>query len=69
MMSSAGIYCLVDSHQAMLDAARRGPEKMEWAAAKDALVTGFDIPATTSSYCVASGRRSSELTWIFYSMP
>ncbi|VDP88549.1 unnamed protein product [Echinostoma caproni] len=31
--------------RAVLDAARRGPEKMEWAAAKDALIAGFDTPA------------------------
>ncbi|VDP76388.1 unnamed protein product, partial [Echinostoma caproni] len=31
--------------RAMLDAARRGPEKMEWAAAKNALIAGFNTPA------------------------
>ncbi|VDP93020.1 unnamed protein product [Echinostoma caproni] len=31
--------------RAVLDAARRSPEKMEWAAAKDALIAGFDTPA------------------------
>ncbi|VDP19857.1 unnamed protein product [Echinostoma caproni] len=31
--------------RAVLDAARRGPEKMEWAAAKDVLIAGFDTPA------------------------
>ncbi|VDP42192.1 unnamed protein product [Echinostoma caproni] len=30
--------------RAVLDAARRGPEKMEWAAAKDVLIAGFDTP-------------------------
>ncbi|VDP85192.1 unnamed protein product [Echinostoma caproni] len=30
--------------RAVLDAARRGPEEMEWAAAKDALIAGFDAP-------------------------
>ncbi|VDP79431.1 unnamed protein product [Echinostoma caproni] len=29
----------------MLDAARRVPEKMEWAAAKDALIAGFETPS------------------------
>ncbi|VDP94050.1 unnamed protein product [Echinostoma caproni] len=31
--------------RAVLDAARRNPEKMEWAAANDALIAGFDTPA------------------------
>ncbi|VDP89903.1 unnamed protein product [Echinostoma caproni] len=29
----------------VLHAVRRGPEKMKWAAAKDALIVGFDTPA------------------------
>ncbi|VDP78680.1 unnamed protein product [Echinostoma caproni] len=29
----------------VLDAARKDPEKMEWAAAKDAPIAGFDTPA------------------------
>ncbi|KAA3681392.1 uncharacterized protein DEA37_0013250 [Paragonimus westermani] len=31
--------------KAVLDAARRGPAKLEWAAAKEALIAGFDSPA------------------------
>ncbi|VDP96556.1 unnamed protein product [Echinostoma caproni] len=40
------LRALLKGHaRAMLDAARRGPEKMEWAAAKDSLIAGFDTPA------------------------
>ncbi|KAA3682459.1 uncharacterized protein DEA37_0012375 [Paragonimus westermani] len=42
----AALRTLVKSRaKAVLDAARRGPAKMEWAAAKEAMVAAFDSPA------------------------
>ncbi|VDP77274.1 unnamed protein product [Echinostoma caproni] len=42
---TALLAILKNGARAVLDAARRGPEKMEWAAAKSALIAGFDTPA------------------------